>query len=291
MLYKTHKKFGYLFGLIGLLVSFLTGFLISINNVSGIYNKIMVFLMTYIALRGAVFGAGFPDIDSPNSVPARHYPFLRKIFKIFNIKHRGKISHDVLSITIIFALTYLFFSFILKIALEHYLLTQILSFYVCYILARDALNVLVFKIVPRKQRKRLIRLLKPLGAIILYILFTVSGFISLNQGVSGLVQTNNFIAPLLKLWIIFGYIGSISHLFADMLTNEGIWFCGIKLAPAQVILVVRKIPIIGKYLISNEMKTGSSYEKMWSTIVSLLIIPFGLLVLFLFFGGNIEFLL
>lgn len=289
MLYKTHKKFGYLFGLTALLISLMNGWIVSLVIAQGFYNKVLTFMIVYMAIRGSIFGASFPDIDSPGSVPARHYPMLRRLFKGFGIKHRGKISHDYFSITVIYGVSYLVMSYALNVAKTVDAVSFILTGYLMYWISRDIINQVVFKLIKdKKRRKGLTTILKPLGAIIFYVLFSITGFISLSQGGLGLIQTNNFIAPVLKTLIIFGWVGSISHLFADMLTNSGVWAFGMEIAPAQVILVVRKLPVIGKRLLVNEMKTGTRYEDIWNRIVTVMILPLGLLVLLAISGGDIH---
>lgn len=288
MLYKTHKKFGYVFGLIALVLSFLNGWMVTFAMARGFQDKILIFFLVYIAIRGAVFGASFPDIDSPGSVPARHYPFLRRVFNVLKIKHRGKVSHDFISVTVIFALVYIGMNQILNLALSKPLLTKVLGFYLAYIIARDIINQLAFYIVKnKKKRKKFTQLFKPLLAIGIYIIFTVLGYYHMGDSPVNLLHTNNFIAPMLRVWIIYGWVGSMSHLFADMLTNDGVWLLGFELAPAQIILLVKRMPIVGKKLLVNDMKTGTRYEDGWNLIVTVAIIPLTILAVYAVFGGDI----
>lgn len=289
MLYKTHKKFGYVFGYIALILSFINGWLVSVNQVRGFHNQVMVFLLVYTAIRGSVFGASFPDIDSKGSVPARHYPFLRRVFKAFNIKHRGHVSHDYVSITIIFGATLYGVQQLLKFGNTNKWVMLLLSIYVCYNFSRDILNNVIFHLVRDKQKRRVyLRVLKPLLAVVIYVVFIFLGFIRLGVSPSSLVATSNFVAPILRVWIIFGWVGSISHLFADMLTNDGVHFLGFDIAPAKIVLLVKKLPFIGKHLLANNMKTGSSYEDGWNLIVTVLIVPLFILVVFGVFGGDVQ---
>lgn len=288
MLYKTHKKFGYLFGWTGLLIAFLTGSILTMTSVSSIMDKLFVFIVSYTAIRAAVFGACFPDIDSKGSVPARHYPFLRRLFSSFNIKHRGKVSHDYFSIFLIFTGYYMVISILVSKATTIPILAKGLTVFLFYILARDIVNHTFFYLYKNaKKRRSMIRIGKPIVTVILIMVFTVLGYVNMGDRTVDIVRTLNFVGPLLKVWIVFGWVGATSHLFADMLTNEGVWFFGKRLAPAQVVLVVRKLPIIGKALLKSEMKTGSEYEDAWSVVVSVLIIPIGLLAVIAMFGGDV----
>lgn len=288
MLYPTHKKFGYLFGLTGLVIAFLNGWLLSMASVSGFGNKVYVFAVVYIAIRGAVFGASYPDIDSPGSVPARHYPFIRRLFKLFNVKHRGKFSHDYIVVTLTFTVIYIILSTLIKMGQYTSYISMVLAIYLSYVVARDLVNNLMFYLVKdRKQRKIAITLGKPIVAVVVLVIFQVLGVIQLGDSNLNRLVTLNFVGPLLKVYVVFGLVGAISHLFADMLTNEGVWVLGKKVAPAQVLLVVRKIPLIGKWFLKNEMKTGTDYEDGWRFIVTILIIPMVLLMLYGLVGGDL----
>lgn len=289
MLYKTHKKFGYTFGFVALILSFINGWMVAFNQVGGFYNKVMVFILVYTAIRGAVFGSGFPDIDSPGSVPARHYPFLRRVFKVLNIKHRGKVSHDYITVTLIFIAVYFGVNWLIQYAFTSPILMLVLASYVCYNFSRDMMNNIVFKLVKdKKKRKTILAITKPVGAVLLLILFVTFGFIRLGTGPVSLLATSNFIGPVLRQWIIFGWVGAMSHLFADMLTNEGVHFLGFDVAPAKIVLLVKKLPLIGKFLISNDMKTGSSYEDGWNLVVTVMMVPLFILVLMGMMGGDVT---
>lgn len=289
MLYKTHKKFGYLFGLLGLLISMINGWILTMPMVQGFGNKFYLFFLVYIAIRGAVFGACFPDIDSKGSVPARHYPFLRKVFRIFKIKHRGKISHDYVSISLIFLVYYVVMAYIVKSGQQFAIVAVLLALHISYIIARDIINHSYFYLVKdRKKRRKLIRISKPIGAVIVFIIFQAFGLIQMGGRPVDLLITMNFVGPLLKTWIIFGWIGALSHLFADMLTNDGVWFLGKKVAPAQVVLLVRKIPVIGEHLLEDKMRTGTGYEDKWAMVIVFLIVPIAVLVMYAMVGGDVN---
>lgn len=113
MLYPTHHRYGQVYGLVGASIGAGIGLLPVINfsqatTISGLLGEILVALMFVMACyRGSVFGAEFPDIDSPGSIPARKHFFLQKLFRFFKIKHRGKFSHDFTSLLIVFGSIYL----------------------------------------------------------------------------------------------------------------------------------------------------------------------------------------
>ena len=54
MLYKTHKKFGYTFGFIALILSFINGWLVSLGQVGGFYDRVMVFIIVYTAQKAYI---------------------------------------------------------------------------------------------------------------------------------------------------------------------------------------------------------------------------------------------
>lgn len=289
MLYKTHKKFGYTFGFIALILSFINGWLVSLGQVGGFYDRVMVFVIVYTAIRGAVFGSGFPDIDSPGSVPARHYPFLRRVFKLLNIKHRGPVSHDYVTVTVIFIALYYGVKKLIGIGITNHWIMLALTIYVCYNFSRDIMNNIVYKFIKnKKRRKTVLKLSKPIVAVVIYVVFVTLGFIRIGEDTVSIIATSNFVGPVLQTWIIFGWVGAMSHLFADMLTNDGVHFLGFDLAPAKIVLLVKKIPVIGKHLIANDMKTGSSYEDGWNLVVTVMMVPLFILVIIGMMGGDVS---
>lgn len=289
MLYKTHKKFGYTFGFAALTLSFINGWVVSLSQVGRFYEKAMVFIIVYTAIRGAVFGSGFPDIDSPGSVPARHYPFLRRVFKLLNIKHRGPVSHDYVTVTVLFIGAYFGVQKLSLMGLTNHWVMLALTIYVCYNFSRDIMNNVVYKFIKdKKRRKTVLKLSKPIVAVVIYGVFVTLGFIRIGEGSVSLLATSNFVWPILRTWIVFGWVGAMSHLFADMLTNDGVHFLGFDLAPAKIVLLVKKIPVIGKHLIANDMKTGSSYEDGWNLIVTVMMVPLFILVIIGMMGGDVS---
>lgn len=106
MLYPTHKRYGQVFGLASIPLAVHMGMIPSVNlqddvgKVIGDFIVVMMYVM--VAYRGALFGAEFPDIDSPGSIPARKHFIIQKWFRLFGVKHRGKFSHDFVSLGLLF---------------------------------------------------------------------------------------------------------------------------------------------------------------------------------------------
>lgn len=113
MLYPTHKRYGQVFGLTGIAIGASLGLLpvvniSEMNSLGEMSGEIIVSgLFMYACYQGALFGAEFPDIDSPGSIPARKHYFIRQLFKAFQVNHRGKFSHDFISLLILFGGIYL----------------------------------------------------------------------------------------------------------------------------------------------------------------------------------------
>lgn len=101
MLYDTHKRYGQVFGMLALPVAAKAGMIdFSITEgMSGDIGQVAMNVMVFVAyivvaLKASMFGAEFPDLDSPGSTPSKHHPILSKLFKLAGVKHRGKFSHD-----------------------------------------------------------------------------------------------------------------------------------------------------------------------------------------------------
>lgn len=113
MLYPTHQRYGQVFGLGGAAIGASLGLLPVValsdfNSFSELIIEVFVVLLyVYVCYSGSVFGSEFPDIDSPGSIPARKHFFIQKLFKLFQVKHRGKFSHDFTSLFLLFGSLYL----------------------------------------------------------------------------------------------------------------------------------------------------------------------------------------
>lgn len=126
MLYPTHKKYGQMFGLVGIGVGAQLGLMPSVEigdgGLAGVMgDTIVVLLYAMVAYRAGLFGAEFPDIDSHGSIPAQRHPVLQKIFQYTGVKHRGKFSHDFGSLLLFFGMIYLFVDMFLGNMMTGYL--------------------------------------------------------------------------------------------------------------------------------------------------------------------------
>lgn len=129
MLYPTHKRYGQAYAFLGIPVMIGLGYFPTVDLSNGIGsslgNILVVLLYIFIAYKGSLFGAEFPDIDSPGSIPARKHFILQKIFKFFKVKHRGKFSHDFTSLAILFGSLYLLVDKGLGLIMEMFLLSGV----------------------------------------------------------------------------------------------------------------------------------------------------------------------
>lgn len=76
MLYPTHKKYGILWGLLMIPVAVTIGIIPVVTSDMRNGDLLLILVAVYMGMRGALFGARFPDIDSPGSIPARRYPYM-----------------------------------------------------------------------------------------------------------------------------------------------------------------------------------------------------------------------
>lgn len=76
-----------------------------------------------------------------------------------------------------------------------------------------------------------------------------------------------------KIYIAFSLAGAYSHLFADMITKQGVSIFFIPLKPMSIISKVRKTPVVGKYLIPLDPKTGGVYEDIIRLVVTIACVP------------------
>lgn len=61
----------------------------------------------YVGYKGAMFGAGFPDLDLKGTTPDRKHPIVGKIMRGCGATHRGKFSHSWDSQTIFWFIMYM----------------------------------------------------------------------------------------------------------------------------------------------------------------------------------------
>lgn len=159
MLYETHKRYGQVAGLVMLPVAVSTGIVdLDMNfGFEGFVSEVLVVLFyAFIALKASMFGAEFPDLDSPGSTPSRKHKILSSMFKISGVKHRGKFSHDFVSQTILWGIIY--------------------------------------------------------------------GLVSYVGSTYAVNEIGLFILSAVKVYVFFTFIGVLSHLIADAMTVDGVWF-------------------------------------------------------------------
>lgn len=307
MLYPTHKKYGILWGLLMIPVTVGVGLIPVITKDMRDGDILLILIAVYMGMRGALFGARFPDIDSPSSIPARRHPYIRKIFEMFRIKHRGKFSHDFVSIGVLFLMLYILFdrggvrlmTFIADGGQLVYSIAYISVIIFVYMVGLDIVSFFQYIANKTKNKKLWVKLekrrllLAGINVLLLMIAMSVGGVVNIFQLLTGAVplesalMSGTLIVVSFKIYILFAWAGAYSHLFADMTTKSGVSIMGKKLAPAQVILKVRKIPIIGKLLVPTEFKTGSGWENFNNKVVTFLCIPALCLALLVLVGFDV----
>lgn len=317
MLYKTHQKFAQLFGVVGLTSAFSASLMPTFSWGYSISDNILVGTLIIMGYSASTFGGEFPDIDSATSVPARRYPFLRRLFTLFGVNHRGKFSHDFTSLAILFGLllggayisfTYYWNNWFVMLGIALYLL----MFY-----GREIGNDIAFKLAKSDQRRRKIRIpINLTSSFLLFIGFLLMGWFPITSSSSTLLQASSALKPMTYVTIVFACVGAYSHLFADMLTNEGVYILWQKISPAKWVLRFKKLPfvipmlmagigwftgqifgailggslgILLQYMvITTDLKTGSPYEKFVRKIVKLLLVPTTLVLIYTAFGGVLK---
>lgn len=314
MLYKTHKKFAQLFGVVGLTSAYASDLLPSFSMGYNISDNVLIGTLILVGYSASTFGGEFPDIDSPTSVPARRYPLIHKIFRLFGVKHRGKFSHDFASIGLFFGALLVLFNFLMNNFWDNQgvmlgLMTYFLIFY-----GREIGNELAFSLANNEKQRKKLRLVSILGGTILVSVFALMmGWLPLTDNPTTLLKSLNAMKPIINVTVIFAWIGAYSHLFADMLTNEGVYILGQRMSPAKWAMRLNKIPflipvlmtalgyflgqdvgavafgamgIFMQYIIrKTDLKTGSKYEKMVYKIVKIVLIPATAMLVFTAFGG------
>lgn len=309
MLYPTHKKYGILWGLVFIPIAVAIGLIPTITSEMRNSDLFISVMTVCIGMIGALFGSRFPDIDSPTSIPSKRHPIIAKIFRLTGVTHRGKFSHDVASIGVFFGIIYLivqrggtkYIHFVSNSDSNIiYTVSYLTILIIVYLIGTEIVSELqdfANKIKSKKmwailEKHKYIFALTAVGWLLLILV--LSGMFNIKELVTGTVGLDSAIwsaivtVVLLKVFVVFSLAGAYSHLFADMTTKSGISIFGIKLAPAQVVLKLKKLPIIGKHLMKTEFKTGSKWEDMNNKIVTILIIPFAILALLVLFGFDIK---
>lgn len=281
MLFPTHRRAGIFLGL-----AFSIAIVVNMYNFTLTKTIFGLVVAIILAMSGAVFGAEFPDIDSPGSIPRRHHPLWGMVFDFFHVHHRGKFSHSLLSQTLFWGTiiigTYLVGTgkILIPTQYRHYLplafklfLTFALSAQLTMIVsAVDALtkskietpagmfNVLLFIMTDDPEYSKKARYHKPNqkqmdGIKIISLLFSALVFfiIFANKGFS-LKDYANF----LIIYLVGTYVGVLSHLWMDVSTLEGVFLdWSHRISPAKAMI---RNPLLKHFVPNNEFRTGSSWE-------------------------------
>lgn len=303
MMYPTHKRMGILWGMIALPLGVMLGIVPVITMEMTGLELFMVGMSSYLGIRGALFGARFPDIDSPTSRPRKMHPIIGMIFDTFNVKHRGKYSHDFFSIGLTFGILYFIVAvigerFVQGVVSGNTVLVTVayLSFIIfIWVISASMVDFILWvanklnnKLLWARVNARRVRI----GVIILLITLIFLWFSGVYNPLdlitkgekSRAIKNAMLLVTSFKIYILFTLVGAYSHLFADMLTKSGVSIFFIRISPMKVVSGVRKIPVIGKILVPLEPKTGGAWEGLVKYIVTLLIIPATVIASMVIFG-------
>lgn len=292
MLYPTHRRLGIQFGE-GLAVIAISSGLFSALSFKSLP---LILLGMGLAISGSLFGAEYPDIDSPKSIPAQRHPIWRMIFQFFHVHHRGKFSHSILSQTLLWGIIWigmLFFvqdpiiaghinnNLIVKIFLVVALgnLFEIMVNFISAIKNSSAikngqyLTLIKFLATDSKEAASDIHFHRtPMTFTTKIISYLISaGFVFLL-----IPNQTSYLIRFCSIYILGIYCGVLSHLFGDIATVSGIhigW--GESVKPVRV---MQKIPILN--LMIGKGTAGSPYENRFRIIVS--IIDFILFIMLFF---------
>lgn len=306
MLYPTHRKYGILWGLVAISVAVVVGLIPVISSDMRGFDLILVFTAVYMGMSGALFGSRFPDIDSASSIPARKHPIIRKIFVKFGVKHRGRYSHDYASIGLTFFLLYLL---VVKGG-ERLLISvsdgSVLLNFVVYISCLIFIHMVSMDIIEmfqwfanKQKNKKLWSKLEDnsfkysmvISVVLLIIMGILNivdfkGIITFNISTESAIKILTLLLVSLKVYVVFAWVGAYSHLFADMTTKSGVNAFGKNIAPAKLILKLKKIPLIGNILVPTNFTTGSKWEDYNNMVVTVLCIPAFIFAVLMLIGFN-----
>lgn len=308
MLYPTHKNYGILWGLLTIPVAVIIGFIPIITYTMRFEDIFLIIMTIYMGMRGALFGAKYPDIDSPSSIPARKHPIIHSIFQKFGVKHRGKYSHDYWTIGATFLIIYILVHYggmklLNTIVLGNSLINSILyllGFVFVYIIGIDIIDFFEWLFHKIKQHKLAYffehkRYLLGLGTVALLLVslmingtLDIKSVVTLQIGVGSAMSMTTMLIVCFKVYVLFALAGAYSHLFADMSTKEGVYLFGKKIRPVTFAEKIRKLPIIGRFLVPTDFKTGGEWEKKCNRIVLQAMIPAFILAILVLFGFDIP---
>lgn len=338
MLYKTHQRYGLLSGLLVIPACITLGSIPIITFGMRITDAILVMFIVTFSIIGALFGSEFPDCDSyggkmangeykKGSVPSQKHPLISTIFRTFGVKHRGKFSHDYASLTFFFSIIYLLQYFGLNFLQNNLVskgepnlakITNLIALGMIYFLSREiAMKVLFSKKFRKKQNFIFNSVIT--GSIFLgiFLITTTFGFTTLNfSNPISTLNTMVFLRSIMGVFVISVWVGAMSHLFADMMTNEGVHIFGKRLSPAKMVIRITEYPIVPvlffaiiggfigkiqgiivgvilgyviyKFIKKTNLKTDSDYEDVCYTIVTILCVPALILLVISITGGDVA---
>jgi len=129
MMYKTHIEFGKNFFWLSLPIVAKAGVIPNILH-SSVADIILAEVAMYVGYRAAIWGSGFPDIDKEGTEADKKNPYLGKFIRAFGVHHRGKFSHSLDSMTLLFSILALIAVYAvpsLFISMLHYLPVEVMS--------------------------------------------------------------------------------------------------------------------------------------------------------------------
>lgn len=282
MLYPTHRRLGIQFGE-GLAVVAISSGLFSALSFKSLP---LILLGIGLAVSGSLFGAEYPDIDSPRSIPAQRHPIWRMIFQFFHVHHRGKFSHSILSQTLFWGIIWigmLFFvqdpavsgqinnSLIVKLFLVVALgnLFEVMVNFITAIKNSSAIRdgqfmtLIKFLATDSKEAASDIHFHRSASSFttkaISYLISAAFVFLLIPNQTSYLIR-------FCSVYILGIYCGVLSHLFGDIATVSGIhigWG-----EPVKPVRVMQRIPILN--LMVGKGTAGSPYENRFRIIVSII---------------------
>lgn len=303
MLYPTHQRFGILWGLVALPIGVFLGLIPILSFDMSSTDMVMVIICAFIGMRGSLFGAEFPDIDSPSSIPRKKHQFIGRIFDTCGVKHRGIYSHDFISLGLTFGTIYLLVSLIGDRWINEIMAGNtfmgtlayigVLAF--VWIVGNSVVELILWvanimknkKLWAKVNSKRLI--INTLFSLPVVLIMSFIGVFDLsnifgNVNISQAMVSAMIIVTSLKIFTVFTIVGAYSHLFADMLTKSGVSIFFKRISPMGIVSKFRKIPVVGKVLVPLEPRTGGRWENLVRYVVTGLCIPASILAVMVMTG-------
>lgn len=292
MLYPTHQRFGILWGLLSFPIGVFIGTVPVMSLDMSANEFFMLLICCYVGMRGALFGAEYPDIDSKSSIPRKKHPIIGRVFDALGVKHRGKYSHDFFSIGLTFGTIYFLTAvigdrFVQQVASGNSV-SGLLAYWglllFVWMIAMNAVDAVLWfaNLINNKRMWAIFNANRvKIGTIIgvfLTVILVISGVFNIRSFLGGIGINQSLPSAIMlvssfKIYIAFSLAGAYSHLFADMITKQGVSIFFIPLKPMSIISKVRKTPVVGKYLIPLDPKTGGVYEDIIRLVVTIACVP------------------